>query len=998
MKKINSLLLVVMLLLSSFSTAVKAEDTGSSVTDNDLIEKQIAFEEKKNQKLLDLLSNFDAEDRSVEKASLHNANARVLNVNFNDKNSSYGDLSSLSSAKNLIEDIIASSNVNYSNLKIEKSLVNTLNPEIQSNPKVQPYLAKSNRFYTIECSSEEECIELCDLLLENDLCDSAEPMLEVKANSRFRSFLKQPLREVTDDLLFNSDAPAGWGFTYAPRWSYDKINAFTKVREGRGFFRSRRGNTEEHLAGKDTVVAVLDSGVDFNHVDIQDSIWVNPLVVTDLNNDGQINFLDLDTNSNNLIDVGEILPESVGFDFVEFDSDPSDPYGHGTFIAGQISATPNNAIGIVGAAPGAKIMPIRSLDETGAGSELDIGNGIIFAINNGANVINASFGGLGRSSLFEVLFDIADALGIVSIAAAGNDDVDASLFTPANIKSVMAIGATDRENLRTSFSNFGGEVDIAAPGGGQADELLDGTGLFNVVATYPTDGLAVDSSFFIGPNPNADDAFARLAGTSFSAPYVAAIAATLISDFPGFTAQQIKTLLKNSFKKGGDICSEGDLETFACNGLVAFDKHVGEGVIDAEIAFEQARTLDRTIFEFLPNELRLELSSDETTLRGDAQGEIEIQAVVNVASNQAFPRLDNVNLPLSYDLQLRSETEESGNQAWSTFKSGNLDRKSQINNSDLIDLGTLDSTTLLDDNYQFRIVLYTSPLAKFGKKLGNTLRFSDVDTLTVKNNLVVINTCQQLQDIQNDLNGDYELVRDIDCSDTVNWNAGAGFDPIGTGIPFRGTLDGNGHVINDLFINRPFAPSAGLFADVIGANTVTPAIIANLGLENANITATDFTGGVAGFGALAIFRELYVTGNISSFDTFGFDVGGIIGSIFAADLIDSYSQANVAGGAFVGGIAGTTNDVTSIGAFPFIQNVYAAGSLTAFAFTGGLFSVQSPNSVIISSYWDTDVSGEVFSDGGVGLPTAAMQSQASFIDWDFTDVWSIYEGLYYPSL
>ena len=73
-------------------------------------------------------------------------------------------------------------------------------------------------------------------------------------------------------------------------------------------------------------------------------------------------------------------------------------------------------------------MSIRSLDETGAGSELDIGNGIVFAINNGADIINASFGGLGSSSLFATLFDIADSLGIISIAAAGNENLDASFL------------------------------------------------------------------------------------------------------------------------------------------------------------------------------------------------------------------------------------------------------------------------------------------------------------------------------------------------------------------------------------------------------------------------------------------------------------------------------------------------------------------------------------------------------------------------------------------
>ena len=560
----------------------------------------------------------------------------------------------------------------------------------------------------------------------------------------------------------------------------------------------------------------------------------------------------------------------------------------------------------------------------------------------------------------------------------------------------MAVGASDRENLRTSFSNFGGEVDIAAPGGGQPTDLLDGTGVLNIVSTYPTDALAVDSTFFVGTSPNLDDTFARLAGTSFSAPYVSAIAATIISDFPDFTAQQVKTLLKNSYRKGDDICSEGDLDTFACNGLLAFDQYIGEGVIDAVTAFEQAKILDRSIFEFLPNELRLELSSDEFTLRGDAQGEIKLEAVVNVASNQAYPRLDRINLPLTYDLQIRSRTEESGNQSWSTFKSGRLNRRDQINNSDLIDLGTFDSHTLADGDYQFRMVLYTSRLARFSRKRGPALRFVDVDTVTVKNNLLTINNCLELQAIENDLSADYILESDIDCSDAINWNAGAGFNPIGAVDPFTGTLNGNGHIISDLFINRPFAESAGLFAGVIGTSFVNPAIIANLGLENVDISAGDFTGTVAGIGAFSIFRELYATGNVSSLG--GFDVGGILGANFAADMINAYSQVDVKGRAFVGGLVGSFNDVPSLGAFPFILNTYATGPVSGLAVTGGLSSFQTPNTIVISSYWDTDLSTQASSEGGTGLNTAAMQSETSFIDWDFTDIWSIDEGLDYPSL
>lgn len=257
---------------------------------------------------------------------------------------------------------------------------------------------------------------------------------------------------------------------------------------------------KKEAPGKGTVVAVIDTGVDYTHKDLADNIWVN---------DGEIPGNGIDDDGNGYVD------DVHGVDFVDGDSDPMDEHGHGTHVAGIIAMTPGNGGG-VGVAYGAKIMCVRAGQANGSFASSDIAKAIKYAADNGADVINMSFGGTGRSYLVESA--LQDAFpSCVLVAAAGNDGLptnDATLagylFTediyPAGYKYVLGVMATDNNHSLAGFSNWdfaegsGCEYEMAAPG-------------VNIYSTLP------------------GNRYACWSGTSMATPNVAAAAAVLRSKY-----------------------------------------------------------------------------------------------------------------------------------------------------------------------------------------------------------------------------------------------------------------------------------------------------------------------------------------------------------------------------------------------------------------------------------------------------------------------------------
>ncbi len=212
------------------------------------------------------------------------------------------------------------------------------------------------------------------------------------------------------------------------------------------------------VTGSSTVViAVVDSGVAYNHPDLSANIWTNS---------GETGCSDGDDDDGNGYD-----DDCRGWDFVDGDNDPMDYNSHGTHVAGTIAAAGNSGSGITGVMWQAKIMPLRFLGADGSGLTTDAVQAILYANANGAHIINNSWGGSGFSMTLKAAIDASSAL---VVCAAGNggldgigDDNDITPFYPAGYTSdnVISVAATDQNDLITSFSNFGAvSVDLTAPG------------------------------------------------------------------------------------------------------------------------------------------------------------------------------------------------------------------------------------------------------------------------------------------------------------------------------------------------------------------------------------------------------------------------------------------------------------------------------------------------------------------------------------------------------
>ncbi|MBI4688580.1 MAG: S8 family serine peptidase [Nitrospirae bacterium] len=200
------------------------------------------------------------------------------------------------------------------------------------------------------------------------------------------------------------------------------------------------------------VIAVVDSGVAYNHPDLSGNIWMNS---------GESSCTDgIDNDSNGYVD------DCYGWDFLGADNDPTDYNGHGTHVAGTIAATGNNSLGITGMMWKARIMPLRFLGVSGSGTTADAASAIEYASDNGAHIINNSWGGGGYS---QALKDAIDASSAVVVCAAGNSGKDSDLTPhyPSSYTSpnIIAVAATDHNDMLASFSNYGAaSVDVAAPG------------------------------------------------------------------------------------------------------------------------------------------------------------------------------------------------------------------------------------------------------------------------------------------------------------------------------------------------------------------------------------------------------------------------------------------------------------------------------------------------------------------------------------------------------
>ncbi|PSU35662.1 S8 family serine peptidase [Photobacterium lutimaris] len=298
-------------------------------------------------------------------------------------------------------------------------------------------------------------------------------------------------------------------------------------------------------------------------------------------------------------------------DIVNNDGLPLDGNGHGTHVAGTIAQRTNNSIGVSGLAYESCIMPVKVLNDSGSGSFADIAEGIYWAVNNGAKVINMSLGvnaryGITNDSVMDPALDYAATNEVVVVAAAGNDGSRKNVSYPAIYPSVIAVGATDYNNGLASYSNRGQGLDIVAPGGdtrvdanndGYADGVLQETTIDNVTGYY----------FF--------------QGTSMAAPHVSAIAAMLFAS--GKTYQGVIEAMQASAL---DLGSRG------------YDSSFGHGLVQAYSALQWVPGNDDGV-----NPICTDIDGDGYCLEVDDCDDENAQ--VNPSRNEKGPRrndgLDN---------------------------------------------------------------------------------------------------------------------------------------------------------------------------------------------------------------------------------------------------------------------------------------------------------------------------------------------------------------------
>ncbi|MBI5710494.1 MAG: S8 family serine peptidase [Candidatus Eisenbacteria bacterium] len=287
------------------------------------------------------------------------------------------------------------------------------------------------------------------------------------------------------------------------------------------------------------VIAIMDTGVDTGHPDLAGHVWQNP---------GEIPVNGVDDDGNGFVD------DVAGWDFGRGDNDPNPEYTqdasgldvgfHGSFVAGIASAETNNAEGIAGATWSCRLMPLKvSHPDSGITSEA-VAGAFAYAADQRVAVLNMSLGGPGDPGVpefFQALVDMANAAGVVCVAAAGNDG-DSVRTYPAAASGVIAVAATDDANARASFSNWGSWVDVAAPG-----SLM----WSSICRNYTFTDL--DQIFYIflfgwdGVRP-----YMYGDGTSFACPLTAGVCALVRSRYPWMTPAQV----------AGHLIATGDPVTY----------------------------------------------------------------------------------------------------------------------------------------------------------------------------------------------------------------------------------------------------------------------------------------------------------------------------------------------------------------------------------------------------------------------------------------------------
>ena len=343
------------------------------------------------------------------------------------------------------------------------------------------------------------------------------------------------LGEQANDPYFNSSG--SWEQPYDDQWGLKRV----------GFSQDKNSAwTQADGSAQPVIVAVIDTGLDYHHPDLDKSnLWHNP-----------------HEQKNNRDDDGNgYVDDLIGWDFIDSDARPWDRTGHGTFVVGIIAASRNNGLGIAGINAGVKIMPLRALNFMGRGRSVNIAAAIYYAVANGARIINLSLGSRHVSRIETDAIAYATKQNVLVVVAGGNEGKATGDDGLAGLVEVITVGASDINDKRASFSNWGDEVDVVAPGVDILSLRARRTDLAYVAGV---------EDYRLGSNVvGIDKMLYRTTGTSFAAPFVTGVASLLVANNPKLTPAQVKRMILQSAR---------DIET------PGKDELTGYGLLDADAA------------------------------------------------------------------------------------------------------------------------------------------------------------------------------------------------------------------------------------------------------------------------------------------------------------------------------------------------------------------------------------------------------------------------------
>lgn len=458
--------------------------------------------------------------------------------------------------------------------------------------KITQAIPALHRFYLLEFSGKHKEIDIADLVRQFQ----QDPHVKVA----LPNYTFTPNAIPSDPYYDSSDS---WNQPYDDLWGLKKI---------------QMEDAWDKTTGSDAVtVAVIDTGVDWDHPDIKANMWVNK--------EEQEGKAGIDDDGNGYID------DVHGYDIIDDDDYPMDESGHGTHVAGIIAAVGNNGIGIPGVMWQGRLMAVRAFSGASVpeaplpGEEpgqdpfgyyaniASVAQSIVYAADNGADIANLSLGSpFDVSDILHPAIEYAASLGMIMVAGAGNEAADNTYFYPAGFPEMITVAATNTADERAYFSSFGEAVDVAAPGGDDPTEKKTKDAVYNILSLR-----ASEATYKNLYNVGDDDLYIRLAGTSMSAPHVSGLVGLILSYHedldPPLSTEEVRQIIRMS---ADDLGDPGRDDYFGYGRINANQALLQNVYCEAEIAYPRIHEI---------------VLSDTLVIQGSAAGHHAVTYSVEVS-------------------------------------------------------------------------------------------------------------------------------------------------------------------------------------------------------------------------------------------------------------------------------------------------------------------------------------------------------------------------------